>query len=238
MRLIYPLPPLFVYIIVVAIEIRTCPVGDHSFEYETRTHGPKPTFCSPQHAQKAAADRARERQAALPRRTCARCHEEKDASEFGGVTNPYCRPCHTEYERERRQANGQQNPEYTRAINLRRYGLTPVQFDEMLASQDNRCAICRTDEPGGQGWHVDHDHRCCNTRKTSCGRCIRGILCSRCNIAIGNLRDDEVIIQAALDYVIVHRIRVESLVDLPPGPASVTRLPRKYAARARKDEAC
>jgi len=219
------------------IEIRTCPLGDHPFEYETRTHGPAPTFCTPEHQQKAAADRARMRQAGLARRTCARCHVEKDASEFGSVTSPYCRPCHTEYERERRQVNGAQNPEYTRAINLRRYGLTIAQFDAMLAAQDGRCAICGTEDPDGQGWHVDHDHRCCNTRKTSCGRCLRGLLCSRCNIAIGNLRDDEVIIQAALDYVVKHRLRVESLVDLPPDPAVTTRLPRKFAAIARRDEA-
>lgn len=110
--------------------------------------------------------------------------------------------CFTEYERERRSTNAKKDPGYTRMINLRRYGLTPKRFDEMLAAQDGRCAICRTDAPGGQGWHVDHDHSCCNTRKRSCGKCTRGILCSRCNIAIGNLRDDPVIIQAALGYVL------------------------------------
>ena len=172
----------------------------------------------------------------MPRRTCARCKVEKAREEFGGVTNPYCRPCHTKYERERNRVNGQQNPEYTRALNLRRYGLTLEQFDNLLAAQDGRCAICGTDAPGGQGWHVDHDHRCCNTRKTSCGRCIRGLLCSRCNIAIGNLRDDAVIIQAALDYVVAHRIRLDSLVGLPVEPVPVTRLPRKFQQKATRAE--
>jgi hypothetical protein len=100
-------------------------------------------------------------------------------------------------------------------LNLRRYGLTPEQFAVMFAGQDGRCAICHTESPGGQGWHVDHDHRCCNTRKTSCGRCIRGLLCSRCNIAIGNLRDDPIIIRAALDYVVLHQERLAAMVDLP-----------------------
>jgi hypothetical protein len=152
------------------IEIRTCKLGDHPFEYETRTPGPAPGFCSSEHAQKAAAQRAKARNAELTWRTCARCHEEKTRSDFGSPTAPYCRPCHTEYERERRKINGEQNPEYTRAINLRRYGLTPERFDTMLAAQDSKCAICGTADPGGQGWHVDHDHRCCNTRKQSCGR--------------------------------------------------------------------
>jgi hypothetical protein len=89
-------------------------------------------------------------------------------------------------------------------LNLRRYGLTPEQFADLLTAQGSQCAICRTQTPGGQGWHVDHDHSCCNTRKQSCGKCFRGILCSRCDIAIWNLRDDPVIIQAALRYVLTH----------------------------------
>lgn len=220
------------YNLVVTTETRICPVGNHAFEYETRTPGPAPVFCTPLHQQKAAAERARIRQAAMPRRTCARCKVEKSREEFGGVTNPYCRPCHTEYERERKRANGQQNPEYTRALNLRRYGLSLEQFDIMLAAQDGRCAICQTDAPGGQGWHVDHDHRCCSTRKTSCGRCLRGLLCSRCNIAIGNLRDDAAIIQAALDYVVKWRTYIDSRVDLPPDPVAAVRLPRKHLQKA------
>jgi hypothetical protein len=37
--------------------------------------------------------------------------------------------------------------------------------------------------------HVDHDHACC-AKATSCGKCIRGLLCSACNTALGMLRDD------------------------------------------------
>jgi hypothetical protein len=202
-----------------------CPFGDHRFEYELKP-GQRPVYCSPQHAWKASAQRQKARKAGLERRVCGRCKKEKPREQFGGPTNPYCRPCHTEYERERRQLNGQQNPGYTRALNLRRYGLTLQQVEIMLASQNGRCAICRTDAPGGQGWHVDHDHSCCNTRKKSCGRCTRGLLCSRCNIAIGNLRDDPVIIQAALDYVRLHHDRIACI---PPAASRATQpLPRKF----------
>ena len=182
----------------------TCPVGNHRFEYIIKS-GQRPVYCSPQHAWKASAARQKERKAQMERRTCARCHEEKPREEFGSPTAPYCRPCHTAYERERRQVKGKQDPAYTRTINLRRYGLTPEKVTEMLATQGGQCAICRADDPNGPGWHVDHDHSCCNTRKRSCGKCTRGLLCSRCNIAIGNMRDDPVIIRAALDYVIQYR---------------------------------
>lgn len=186
----------------------TCPYGDHPFEYIIKS-GPPPVYCTPQHAWKAAAARAKARNQQAEKRTCSRCKQEKLRTEFGGPTNPYCRPCHTEYERERKATRAKQDPAYTRMLNLRRYGLTQADVDNMLTAQGGRCAICQTDEPGGQGWHVDHDHSCCNTRKNSCGKCIRGLLCSRCNIAIGNMRDNPVIIQAALDYVVAWRKTVD-----------------------------
>lgn len=186
-----------------------CPVGgDHPFEYEVHS-GPQPVYCSRKHAWQASAARQKARKAQLERRVCARCRKEKSREEFGGPTNPYCRLCHTEYERERKDARAKQDPAYTRMLNLRRYGLTQKQFDAMLAAQDGRCAICRTDDPAGVTWAVDHDHSCCSTRKNSCGRCIRGLLCSRCNIAIGNMRDDPVILRAALNYVTTWRAVVD-----------------------------
>lgn len=191
-----------------------CPVGgNHPFEYEVHS-GPQPVYCSRKHAWQASAARQKARKALLERRVCARCRKEKPREEFGGPTNPYCRPCHTEYERERNLTRAKQDPEYTRMLNLRRYGLTQEQFNAMLAAQDGRCAICQTTDPGGSGWAVDHDHSCCSTRKRSCGKCTRGILCSRCNIAIGNLRDNPVIIQAALNYVVMYRAAVDARLAL------------------------
>jgi predicted nucleic acid-binding Zn ribbon protein len=73
------------------------------------------------------------------------------------------------------------------------YGLTPEQYAVMLADQEDRCAICRVDLPGGKGgWHVDHDH--------GTGR-IRGLLCHRCNLGLGNFQDDANRLQAAYDYL-------------------------------------
>jgi hypothetical protein len=47
---------------------------------------------------------------------------------------------------------------------------------------------------------VDHDHRCC-PGVTSCGSCIRGLLCVNCNQAIGKLKDDPKVIHSALRYL-------------------------------------
>lgn len=178
-----------------------CPFGDHPFEYEMQA-GKRRTYCSDDHQRKATYERRKLRWSTLPERRCARCKVTKPFTDFPGP-HSYCRVCHAARARAYRAANP--DPLRARRDTLSRYRLTPDTFAEMLARQGNRCAICRTDNPGGQGWHVDHDHTCCSTRKCSCGKCLRGILCTRCNIGVGNFKDDPAIIQAALSYITAYR---------------------------------
>ena len=74
------------------------------------------------------------------------------------------------------------------------YGLTEEDYKAMLERQDHCCAICGSTEwPGKDNRpHVDHDH--------ATGR-IRGILCSKCNLAIGHMDDDPKRLRAAADYL-------------------------------------
>lgn len=82
-----------------------------------------------------------------------------------------------------------------------RFNLTREEFDAMFAAQGERCAICGGTEPGSTYWNVDHDHTCCPQAGISCGKCIRGILCSRCNHGIGHMSDDPDRLRAAANYL-------------------------------------
>ena len=77
-----------------------------------------------------------------------------------------------------------------KAHKFNRYGLTEAQYNQMFEDQGNACAICR--EPfQGQRVCIDHDHACCpvpaSGHTRSCGKCIRGLLCVRCNTWLGGM---------------------------------------------------
>jgi hypothetical protein len=121
----------------------------------------------------------------------------------------YCKDCCLIDARRRRAANPERvravanaarkrryTSEWRREQGLKRYGLTLTEYDVLLTEQGGRCAICRTDTPGGRGnWHVDHCH--------DSGK-VRALLCSRCNVGIGLLSHDPERLRAAADYIEHH----------------------------------
>jgi hypothetical protein len=102
--------------------------------------------------------------------------------------------------RERHLANQRERrsrPEFkakARADHLRRkFGITLDTYDEMLAEQGGVCAICERPRRDDISLHVDHEHET--------GR-VRGLLCFRCNNALGDFEDDAVLLLRAADYVV------------------------------------
>lgn len=118
-------------------------------------------------------------------KTCTRCKTERPLSEFhkkNGKPLPICGPCRNEE---------------NRAYRIRSYGICEAQHDELLKKQGNRCAICRTDKPGGNGsFHIDHCH--------SSGK-VRGLLCANCNMALGKFFDNTAFLQNAINYLQEHQ---------------------------------
>ena len=85
-------------------------------------------------------------------------------------------------------------------VNVRRhhlkkfYGVTPDDYERMLEMQNGRCAICRS--PADTSFHkrlcIDHNHET---------GAVRGLLCSKCNSAIGLLNDSPELMYKAAEYV-------------------------------------
>ena len=92
------------------------------------------------------------------------------------------------------------------AIRARRretaYGLPPGGYEKLLIAHGGRCAICRgSGTAKGRGMHVDHDHACCPESAKSCGFCIRGILCDKCNTGLGKFKDSPLLLRLAAEYL-------------------------------------
>jgi hypothetical protein len=85
------------------------------------------------------------------------------------------------------------------------YNFPYESYIKMIEEQGSRCAICGTHQDNlKKKLNLDHDHNCC-PGESSCGNCIRGLLCSICNSAIGLLKDSEEIIEMALNYIKTNR---------------------------------
>jgi len=100
-----------------------------------------------------------------------------------------CKGCHSRRERQRRLDNPEVFLERRRTIGKaselrRRYGITLEQYAEMVANQNGGCAICGATDPSRR-LAVDHDWKCCPGRR-SCGGCVRGLLCLKCNTWLSN----------------------------------------------------
>jgi hypothetical protein len=92
-----------------------------------------------------------------------------------------------------RAAHPEEFKSYQKGIVRKRlYGITTEEYDALLLSQGNKCAICCGENLGNRDWNVDHDH---NTNK------VRGILCHSCNLLLGHSKDNPNVLCAAIAYL-------------------------------------
>lgn len=102
---------------------------------------------------------------------------------------PRCATCHRA---RRTQASLTRRLTYV----AKQYNLTPEQYLSLQDRFGGLCWICRY----RKGRQVDHDHACCKD-KTSCGKCVRGLLCGPCNKFLGFIRDNVTTLQHGIDYL-------------------------------------
>jgi Recombination endonuclease VII len=166
----------------------TCRQCGHEFEY-VKTSGRRRFYCSDR-CKFQAGETAKKQRAAVEIRTCA-C----GSVDVGRVGKPVCAACR----KDPRDSETLRIRERRRTLRL--YNLSEAKWLELLARQDSRCAICHVTDPGGRGqWMIDHDHRCC-PGTGSCGQCVRGLLCNRCNLMLGYASDQPERLRAALEYL-------------------------------------
>ena len=134
---------------------------------------------------------------------CSTCKNSKSSEYFyrdvAGRKEGYaysCKDCMN-----KRDAEYRKTEKYRRKVRRNKWkqqgiNITYEQYEEMVESQNGRCAICKTDvNQFDKGFCVDHCH---DTGK------IRGLLCTSCNMGIGNLKDSAVLLRRAADYLESH----------------------------------
>ena len=93
----------------------------------------------------------------------------------------------------------------TRKSNLKyRYGITEKDYEELLVKQKYSCKICgqkpdksqtlpdKSQTEPDKPLYVDHCHQT---------KAIRGLLCHKCNIALGHMNDDPEQLERAANYL-------------------------------------
>lgn len=136
-------------------------------------------------------------------RTCPKCEVEKPPSGYGvdknctanGGRKYVCKECTNAKRRGKYRAEN-------RKYHLKsKYGITPAEYGQIYAKQGGACAICL--EPGdvrsggsrakdSTRLYIDHDH---------VSNEVRGLLCHKCNVAIGLLFDDPMRMERAAAYI-------------------------------------
>ena len=143
---------------------------------------------------------------------CSGCGGLKDISHFTSGTNgkvtKMCEACREPRRRSMRKvpkeertfrhqqwrySNGR-SKEYMADYNMRYHvGMGMEEFNLESATQEGLCKICQKPQTNGfERLCVDHDHETMQ---------FRGLLCSKCNTAIGLLHEDPALFQRAHDYL-------------------------------------
>ena len=87
-----------------------------------------------------------------------------------------------------------QEPNYFKNKVLKKsYGIGLDEYNSILSEQNGVCKICFGPPLGRGSYHVDHDHK---TKK------IRGLLCHKCNVALGMVQDRIDLLHKLIAYLV------------------------------------
>jgi hypothetical protein len=121
---------------------------------------------------------------------CNKCNQLKEYAAFhkdsarSDELHIYCKACRKGYA-DAYELDGRRK--------AKQYGISVEELNKLLL---DKCYICKSDED----LVIDHDHSCCNTTRT-CGKCVRGMLCTSCNIGLGMFKDNPDLLIIASEYL-------------------------------------
>lgn len=157
---------------------------------------------------------------------CCKCKTEKDNKYFAkdncqkDKLHSYCKECvniiskkyyyknkekiqkrmnkysseHREQKREYAKTWYIKNKDRKKEYHIRKaFGIDISKYNIILKNQNNKCAICDIDNNNlNRSLVIDHCHK---TGK------IRGLLCGRCNLMLGNIKDNKNILKKMIKYL-------------------------------------
>lgn len=136
---------------------------------------------------------------------CTRCDETNPTKFYydpNGYRNSACRKCEKERKALSQKSTNyrkiqkkwrRENPTYGHTYNFRhKYGLSGLDYQNMLARQNGVCLICGQPPAETQSLSVDHCH--------ATGK-VRGLLCIHCNTGIGMFKDSQELLRKAAEYL-------------------------------------
>lgn len=139
---------------------------------------------------------------------CSRCCEVKTIEAFGkSKSSSWCLLCKNVAQKTRRLTQGDAMRARERANRIKRgswrrenlwskFKITENQYAAMLKAQHGVCEICQMPEVttrNGKTKALAVDHNKASGK-------IRGLLCAKCNMALGLLDEDDTIMRAMIDY--------------------------------------
>ena len=146
----------------------------------------------------------------LPNSRCKDCHSTTRPAPYPGPR------CATDDRAARKRSREKARDAYL----LRTYNITLEAYLAMLAAQGGTCAWPGCPASGKARFlAVDHDHACC-PGPTSCGKCVRGLLCFVHNRAIGQAGDDPTVFEGVAAYLRRprHLTQEEQMSEFSPEP--------------------
>jgi hypothetical protein len=131
---------------------------------------------------------------------CSKCRQVKPPEEFywkpdGKLRYSHCKDCQLAYMQQWQRENREKYNEWQRRNRrAKRLGLTIEEFETLEPPLSLVCEGCgaNVSDVTGRRLPADHDHET---------ELLRGVLCSKCNQALGMLNDDPSLLRRLADYL-------------------------------------